>query len=241
MPELGLSFGRVAALYEKVRPPYAPEALDRAQEALGLEPSARVLDVGAGTGRLTRELSRRFAHVVAVEPDERMRALNPSGEALAGTAEAIPLEDASVDAVFVGEAMHWFDSERAVPEIARVLRPGGGFARFSNAWWDTDPPLPARALELLREPWVASGRSDAVETWREAFAHSAFEPLRDEEFPWELTVDAATLLSLYQTTSSIAALPDAEREALVSELRPLLSGPYVLPIRVELTWTRLSR
>jgi SAM-dependent methyltransferase len=241
LSELGRSFGRVAALYDEVRPAYASAALDRAQEALGLEPSAHVLDLAAGTGRLTRELAARFARVVAVEPDERMRALNAFGEALAGTAEAIPLDDGSVDAVFVGEAMHWFDAGRAVPEIARVLRPGGGFARFSNQWWETEPPLPERALELLREPWVASGRADAVEVWREAFEPSPFEPLRDEEFPWERTVDAETLLSLYQTTSSIASLPDADREALVRELRPLLSGPYVLPIRVELSWTRLAR
>jgi SAM-dependent methyltransferase len=240
LPELGLSFGNVAALYDRVRPPYLPESLDRAQEALKLDASAEVLDLAAGTGRLTHELARRFSRVIAVEPDEAMRELISDGEVLAGTAEAIPLDDGSVDAVFVGEAVHWFDADLAVPEIARVLRPGGGFARLSNEWWETDPPLPDEAAELLRGPWVASGRADAVETWREAFARSAFEPLRDEVFPWEQTVDAETLLSLYQTTSSIAAMPAQQRRAFVSELRPLLTGPYVLPTRAELTWTRLS-
>jgi len=240
LAELRLSFGRVAALYDRVRPSYLQDSLDRAQQALELTASAEVLDLAAGTGRLTHDLDGRFARVIAVEPDEAMRALIADGEVLAGTAEAIPLKDASVDAVFVGEAFHWFDAERAVPEIARVLRPRGGLARLSNQWWETDPPLPERALELLREPYVASGRAATVETWREAFARSAFEPLRDETFASDLTVDAETLLSLYQTTSSIAALPEGEREALAAELRRLLDGPYVLPVRVELTWTRLS-
>lgn len=241
MAELGRSFGRVAALYERVRPDYLQESLNRAQEALELDTSAEVLDLAAGTGRLTHELVGRFARVVAVEPDAAMRGLIQTGEVLAGTAESIPLDDASVDAVFVGEAFHWFDAERAVPEIARVLRPRGGLARLSNQWWETDPPLPERALELLRGPYVASGRAATVETWREAFASSAFEPLRDETFASELTVDGETLLSLYQTTSSIAALADYERAALVTQLRPLLAESYVLPVRVELTWTRLDR
>jgi ubiquinone/menaquinone biosynthesis C-methylase UbiE len=241
LSELGFSFGNVAALYDRVRPSYLPESLDRAQEALELDGSAQVLDLAAGTGRLTHELAGRFARVIAVEPDDSMRALIGDGEVRAGTAEAIPLEDASTDAVFVGEALHWFDADIAVPEIARVLRPRGGFARLSNEWWDTEPALPEQALELLRVPWVSSGRAEAVETWREAFARLEFEPLRDESFPWERTVDAETLLSFYQTTSSIAVMAVEEREALVSELRPLLEGPYVLPIRTELTWTRLAR
>jgi ubiquinone/menaquinone biosynthesis C-methylase UbiE len=241
LAELRLSFGRVAALYDRVRPSYLRESLDRAQQVLELKDSSEVLDLAAGTGRLTHDLAVRFARVIAVEPDDAMRALIADGEVLAGTAEAIPLDDASIDAVFVGEAFHWFDAERAVPEIARVLRPRGGLARLSNQWWETDPPLPERALELLREPYVASGRAATVETWRDAFARSAFEPLRDETFASELTVDGETLLSLYQTTSSIAALPEAERAALAAELRALLDGPYVLPVRVELTWTRLRR
>lgn len=241
MAELGLSFGNVAELYDRVRPPYLPEALDRAQEALELDRSAEVLDLAAGTGRLTHELAQRFARVVAVEPNDSMRALIRDGEALAGTAEAIPLDDASVDAVFVGEAIHWFDPDRAVPEMARVLRARGGVARFANEWFEPDPPLPKRALELLDRAYVKSGRAGMVETWREAFARSDFEPLQDEEFSWELPVDAEMLLSLYRTISTLASLPARERESLAAELRPLLLGPYVLPIRAVLTWTRLSR
>jgi ubiquinone/menaquinone biosynthesis C-methylase UbiE len=236
---LARSFGSVAELYDRVRPDYSQESLDRAQAALELDDAAKVLDLAAGTGRLTVELARRFAHVVAVEPDDAMRSLIPAGEVLAGTAESIPLADESVDAVFVGEAFHWFDPGPAVAEVARVLRPRGGVALFSNLWWETEPPVPERAAELLREPYVLSGRAGAVETWREAFAaHGAFEPLRDETFAWRLDVDADRLLEMYETTSSIASLPQGERAALVANVRPLLADRYRLPIHVELTWTR---
>jgi SAM-dependent methyltransferase len=197
-----------------------------------------VLDLGAGTGRLTRELAGRFATVVAVEPDAAMRALIDVGTALPGTAEAIPLEGESVDGVFAGEAFHWFDARRAIAEIARVLIPGGGLAIVWTHWWETEPPLPAEADELLHEPhqrFAAQrpARSDA------AFDDSPFERLRSEDFTQELFVDAKTLLAMYSTTSSLAALPDPEREALFERVRPLLVGPYRLPVKHELSWTRL--
>jgi SAM-dependent methyltransferase len=235
-PPLRLSFGNVAETYHRVRPPYSQAAVERAVEALELDASARVLDLAAGTGRLTEELARRFARVVAVEPDERMRAVH--GAALAGSAEAIPLEDASVDAVSVGEAFHWFDAAAAIAEIARVLRPRGGLANFWTHWWETEPPLPDPALELLREPWDRS-QSQRNPPWDDAFADSPFEPLRYERYEDQLTVNADALLELYSTTSSLAALPEDERAALFARVRPLLSGPYRLPLEHELTWTRL--
>ena len=146
----------------------------------------------------------RFEHVVAIEPDERMRALH--GEAIAGSAEAIPLEDASVDAVFVGEAFHWFDPEAAIPEIARVLRPRGGLAILWTHWWETEPPLPDEALGLLREPWDRS-QSHRRPPWRGAFDGSPFEPLQVEHDTDEITVDAQELLTLYSTTSALAVSP----------------------------------
>jgi SAM-dependent methyltransferase len=238
LADLGLSFGNVAETYDRVRPPYSQLLLDRAQEALELDPSVRVLDLAAGTGRLTEELRRRFADVVAVEPDERMRTVH--GTALAGTAEAIPLGDASVDAAFVGEAFHWFDPKEAIAELVRVLRPRGGLAIFWTHWWETEPPLPDAAVELLRGPYEGS-RPHRRPPWDDAFAGSPFEPLcrqRDED---ELTVEPDELLTLYSTTSALAALPDDERDALFAQVRPLLDGPYRLPLRHELTWTRVSR
>jgi SAM-dependent methyltransferase len=237
VPELRLSFGNVAETYHRVRPPYSAVLLDRAQEELGLEASARVLDLAAGTGRLTRELAGRFADVVAVEPDARMRALH--GSALDGTAEAIPLGGESVDAVFVGEAFHWFDTAAAIGEIARVLRPPGGLAIVWTYWWETEPSLPERALELLSEPYrrFAAQRNP---TWEDRFDDSPFEPLRKVRVEEAMVVEPDELLELYSTTSSLAAIPREEREAIFAAVRPLVVAPYRLPLKHELTWTRLA-
>ncbi len=106
-----------------------------------------MLDLAAGTGKLTRQLVALGANVIAVEPDAGMRAtfarVVPGVEMLAGSAEAIPLADASVDAVFVGQAFHWFRAEAALAEMHRVLRPGGGFGLLWNTWHDDDPVLRA--------------------------------------------------------------------------------------------------
>ena len=104
----GTTFGRVAEAYARTRPPYSSAVVDFAVQQLGLDADARVLDLAAGTGKLTRALRERFAHVIAVEPDDAMRSFI-EGDALAGSAEAIPLDSATVDAVFVSEAFHWFD------------------------------------------------------------------------------------------------------------------------------------
>jgi SAM-dependent methyltransferase len=238
-PSLGLSFGAVAATYDRVRPPYLGVLLDRAQEALELKPSAGVLDLAAGTGRLTRELARRFARVAAVEPDDEMRALIETGTVLAGSAEAIPLDNGSVDAAFVGEAFHWFETNRALVELARVVVPRGGLALISTHWWQTEPALPDSAAALLREPYDRFS-IQRPPPWNDAFDETPFEPLRRESFAEEAAVDADTLLELYSTTSSLAALPQPERAGLLAALRPLLAGPYRLPIKHELVWTRLA-
>jgi ubiquinone/menaquinone biosynthesis C-methylase UbiE len=238
--ELALSFGNVAETYHRVRPPYSQELLGRAVTALDLDANARVLDLAAGTGRLTHELAQRFAHVVAVEPNDAMRAMISVGEVRAGAAEAIPLPDASVDAVFVGEAFHWFEASRAICQVARVLRPRGGLAVIWTHWWETEPPLPEEALELLREPYnrFASQRKPP---WDDAFADSPFEPLQYERFEEAITVAADRLLELYSTTSSLAALEADERASLFAKVRPLLLGSYRLPLKHELTWTRLRQ
>ena len=237
---VGLSFGRVADEYERVRPEYTEEAVDHVAWGLGLEPTATVLDLAAGTGKLTRVLQRRFAHVIAVEPDDAMRA-KIDGDARAGSAESIPVADVSVEAVFVGDAFHWFDARVALAEIARVLRPRGGLVLLWNDWWDTEPPIPQAAAELLREPFERSGRSFQadVQAWRGGFEGSPFEPPREERLRGETTRSAEELATLYCSTSSIASLDPEEREALRRRLVELLEGEYRLPVEVELVWTRL--
>ena len=221
-----------------MRPPIYAPLLDRAVDALALTPQARVLDLAAGTGRLTRELARRFADVVAVEPDDAMRSLIDAGVVLAGSAESIPLDAQTVDAVFVCEAFHWFDTRRAIAEIARVLVPGGGLVIVSTHWWETEPPLPEPAIDILREPYERVG--GPVQTGWDAFAESDFETLREEEFEENLTVDRDALLAMYSTTSPLAALADADRDALLARVRPLLTGSYLLPVKHSLRWTRLQ-
>jgi SAM-dependent methyltransferase len=149
-----LSFGSVATDYDRYRPAPPPQALDWL-----IPPGATaILDLAAGTGLVTRELIGRAARVVAVEPDERMRAVLaarcPEAEVLAGRGEDIPLPDGSVDAVVISAAWHWLDPARAVPEITRVLRPGG---RLGVIWVARDD----------RVPWVAEFNAFARES-REA-------------------------------------------------------------------------
>jgi SAM-dependent methyltransferase len=238
---LGLSFGNVAELYDRVRTAYPKEALELLSSELGLGREATVLDLAAGTGKLTRPLAERFARVVAVEPNDAMRRLIERAEVRAGTAEDIPLPDSSVDAVFVGEAFHWFDGPVAVREIARVLRPAGGLALLWKQWWEVDPPIPDEALEVLRDPYERTGRAAMSERgdWRDAFRGSPFERLQERMLDEEDEVDADRLVDMYLTTSSIALLHAEERDVLARRLRGLLRGRYRIPIRVELAWTRL--
>lgn len=237
---LARSFGGSAADYDRLRPDWPPAAVDRAAELLALPRDAEVVDLGAGTGKLTRLLAERFARVVAVEPDERMRALLEV-EAHAGTAERMPLPDGSADAVFVGDAFHWFDGPAALAEIARVLRPRGGLVLLWNRWWETDPPLPEAAIELLREPYERSGRAAMVEAydWRAAFVGSAFEPPREDRVTGETVMSAQDLVTSYRSTSSIGWLEEHEWEVLRRKLLGLVSGEYRVPLPIDIVWTLL--
>ena len=128
----GASFGAVAAAYAEHRPGYAETAVRWALEPVWSRRPLRVIDVGAETGKLTATLVRLGADVTAVEPDQGMlaelRRELPSVRSVSGSAEEIPVPDGSADAVLAGQAMHWFDMDRAMPEIARVLTPGGVLA-----------------------------------------------------------------------------------------------------------------
>jgi ubiquinone/menaquinone biosynthesis C-methylase UbiE len=244
------SFGRRAEEYDRVRPEYPAESIDLAVSRLGLGPDADVLDLGAGTGKLTRALVERFRTVVAVEPDAGMRAVlaraTEAYRVLEGRAEEIPLPDASADAVFVAQAFHWFDTDVALPEIARVLRPHGGLALIWNAWSDPEPPLTAEAKELMRgvaeragvEPIRADGES---REWRNRLEGAGFDPLNEEEIecePWP--IDGERLVTLTLSTSLYGTLPPDEFERVERRLRELVTGDYHLPMHTELYWTRLS-
>jgi ubiquinone/menaquinone biosynthesis C-methylase UbiE len=252
--ELARSFGRIAAEYDAVRPDYAPEAVARAHEAFGLGPQARVVDLAAGSGTLTRALTRTFTDVVAIEPDNEMRAVLarrlPEVELMVGTAEQIPLPDASADAVFVADAFHWFDGAKAVAEFDRVLRPGGGVALLWNLWWNDgedgtsdslDPPLPAAARALFDDVYVRSGRAAARSKKADpvaSFEGSPFGRPAMELFERRRRLSGAQVLDLYATVSAVASLPPAERDALKREVAQLLAPAYDLTITTVLYWAR---
>ena len=254
MPELALSFGRIAAEYDDVRPEYSPEALARAEEALGLDTGSKVVDLAAGSGKLTRALARRFDEVVAVEPNDEMRAVLAGRSAgirvVAGTAERMPLPDTSADAVFVGDAFHWFDGPAAVNELARVLRPGGGVALLWNHWWSDgddrttnslEPPLPAAAQELFDEVYVSSGRAAARAEMADplaAFDDERFARLAEESFTRFERLSGPRVVDLFSTISSVASLPPGEREHLKRTLLQLVEPAYQLRIITTLHWTR---
>jgi SAM-dependent methyltransferase len=236
------SFGNVAELYDRVRLDYSDVALDRLCAGLGLAGEAEVLDLAAGTGRLTRKLAQRFGRVVAVEPNASMRALIEGVETLEGTAERIPLPDDDFDAVFVADAFHWFEWPVALVEIARVLRPRGGLGLIWNYWWEVEPPIPDAALELLNARFSESGarRLWDEESWRDGFAGSPFEPLTEETLIERVDVDGSRLVELYLTTSSMAVLPEDERQRLGRQLARLVAGNFTIPVQVVLAWTRRS-
>ena len=167
------SFGRAALEYDRGRPDWPPELLD----ALPLGAGSTVLDLGAGTGKLTRLLAARYARVVAVEPDDRMRELISDVDTLAGTAEQIPLPDASVDGVFAAEAFHWFAGSDAIAEIERVLRPGGVLALFWNRFDSADHVLPDDVLP--KSTTTAKHRLITTGEWQQVFDGSRFEPFRE--------------------------------------------------------------
>jgi SAM-dependent methyltransferase len=156
-----VGFARSADAYERGRPEYPEAAILHLRRLLPGQPL--VLDLAAGTGKLTRPLLDAGLKVIAVEPVAQMRAALPAGaEALEGTAEAIPVADGSVDAVTVGQAFHWFDGEAALSEIARVLRPGGLLALLWNRRVDEDPVN--IAIERLVGPYRATRPATAPAT-----------------------------------------------------------------------------
>lgn len=229
------SFDRAAAEYERGRPDWPEAVLD----LVGVPPEATVLDLGAGTGKLTRVLVRRYAHVVAVEPLPAMRTelerQVPAAEALDGRAEAIPLADGSVDAVFVAQAFHWFANDEAVAEIARVLRPGGVLALLWNEASELAPsPLPdayERRLAGLRPS--EERESDWIQ---KALASGPFGELRSGGVEHEQRSARETVLANAASVSWVASRPDEERRRALAELAELLpEGEYRFPIRANVT------
>ncbi len=219
-----LSFEAAAEQYERARPLYADAAVAWAAERLGIRAGSRVLDLGAGTGKLARQLVALGAEVVAVEPGAAMRAVLervvPQARALAGAAEEIPLPDGSVDAVTAGQAFHWFDVPVALVEMHRVLRPGGGVALLWNVWDEHDALLAAvdELLQALRPPPARE------ESWQDEWDARLFGPLERRVFRQDGRLDADTLVEWAGSTSGVLTASAEQRARLEREIRRLARG-----------------
>ena len=242
---LAQKFSSVADAYERGRPEYAPAVIGATAAELGIQPGDRVVDLAAGTGKLTRALVAFGFDVVAVEPQEPLRAVLADKVGAArvrdGVAEEIPLEGGSVVAVMIADAFHWFDRPRALREIGRVLKPRGGLALFntvpdwSGASWahdlgtivtDTRPEHP----HFDGRPWQEFVREDG------GFAE-----------PWQVRVttytpaDPERVLAHMASMSWIAALAAPERDDVMARMRAIIAGgetPQQFPLHVEIGLSR---
>jgi SAM-dependent methyltransferase len=239
----GFNFEVVDAFdYDELRPEYAPEAVAWVAERVGIGPGSRVVDMAAGTGRLSGRFLQLGVDLIAVEPAANMRAVLeerfPSVRAIVATAESTPFDDGAIDLVVVGNAFHHFDRDAAMAEIRRILRPGGALALF----WAWPAEEEQRKIPGIRAIWEAveetrgeSAIASAYRSWAELpNTADGFEPFERREFPVIHVLPAARLTDLYATSSDIVSLPPQTREALLGRIRELsnsLPETLHLPVR----------
>jgi SAM-dependent methyltransferase len=255
-------FGAEAAAYDRARPSYPPDAISWLTENLRLGPGSQIVDLAAGTGKLTRLLAGIGADLIAVEPVAAMRARLreqlPEVPVLAGVAEALPLADQSVDAVIVAQAFHWFDARRSMAEIARVVRPGGHLALIWNAR--------DRSIEWVDQVWSVMDRVERHAPWRDERDGTgpADDSLRRSEryvagpgdanwSPWiEGTffhVQHSThddVIDRMRSVSHIATLSPPSQRGVLDEIRTILTehpqtrqkSTVGIPYRVDAMYTK---
>jgi SAM-dependent methyltransferase len=230
----------VAGDYDRVRPGPPDEALDW----LVPQNCETAVDIAAGTGLFTRALQRRVGHVIAVEPDDRMRAVlaarSPGIRAVAGRGEAIPVPDASADGVFVSSAWHWLDPGQAAPEIARVLRDGG---RLGVIWTSRDRRVDWVAeLDMLRRPHTVGSAEDARSQLRRRHevilpGAAPFENIATASFAFVRTMTVDDAVDWLATYSGLITAPAGERAAGLARAREALlrrangQGMIDIPVR----------
>jgi ubiquinone/menaquinone biosynthesis C-methylase UbiE len=271
VPFAAVAFTNEADAYERGRPGYADAVIAELVQTFGLQPGRRALDLAAGTGKLTRQLVVSGAELVAVEPlaalRAQFRAVLPDIAVLDGTAEAIPLADESVDAVFVAQAFHWFDADRALAEITRILRPGGFLALL---WNDRDDDVAwvvaldgimhgEQSAAVAQMPGYASrvaepaGRADAA---ADVAADQTDEPaglatiaasgrftevtaITSRHAP-ETTAEA--VVDAVRSRSYIGSLPVTDRDAVLQRVRALLAdfpATFPMPYVTRAFWCQL--
>ena len=247
-PSASGGFGAAAEEYERRRPDYPGEAIDRLVQEMEIGRACTVLDLGAGTGKLTRQLAKLGPMILAVEPVEAMRrqfkAAIPRIPVVAGVAEALPVGDGRFDAVVCAQAFHWFDGERALPEIHRVLKPRGRLGLLWNVR-DASVDWVARLGEII-EPYQSTVPQETSGEWRRAFSASDwFGTLHQLRFTHSQPLDAEGLVERYASASYIAVLPPDQRAEVLERTRRLASvhpdlagrSSFDLPYVTDLFWS----
>jgi SAM-dependent methyltransferase len=227
------SFEVVDALeYDELRPEYAPEAIAWVAERCGIGPGSRVVDLAAGTGRLSGRFLQLGVDVIAVEPAANMRAVLeerfPAIRAIVATAESMPLDDGAVDAVVVGNAFHHFEREAAMAEIHRILRPGGGLGVFW-AWPAEEEQLKIPGMRAIYEAIEGTHAEAEIMAAHRSWSMppatvDGFDPFERREFPSTQVLPAARLGDLYATFSDVVSLPVRTRAWLLDRIRELSRG-----------------
>jgi ubiquinone/menaquinone biosynthesis C-methylase UbiE len=226
------AFDGAAPLYEDARPGYPAEAVRALVELLGLGPRRRVVDLAAGTGKLTRDLVATGASVIAVEPVAGMRRTlaattpapsgSPGAAVVAAVAQALPIGDGRVDAVTVAQGFHWFATDDALGEIRRVIRPGGGLGLIWNHRDQTDP-LQAALTEIM-EPRRGNTPSYETGLWRRPLdVGDQFAPVDEVHVSWRQPTDTEGVVDRVASVSFIAGLPGGERTRLLDKVRAVAS------------------
>ena len=241
-------FGAATDLYERIRPEYPQAAIDILVRELGIARGRTILDVGAGTGKLTRALVRTGASVIAVEPlsemRERLAETVPLAVPFDGTAERMAIRDSSVHAIAVAQAFHWFDGDRALAEFHRVLGPGG---RVGLIWNVRDRRTPwVDAFDAIVDRVDPDRPDHQTGKWRAAFERTTqFGPLQEREVEHAQTLTPTEIVDRALTVSSITALPHAERERVLDRFRELAAThpdvrgreSVTLPYVTKVYWT----
>jgi SAM-dependent methyltransferase len=223
-------FGRAADAYDRGRPGYPEAAIDWLAERLDLHPGRTVVDLAAGTGKFTHLLVPTGAEVIAVEPIAEMRDRIRGARALEGTAEAIPLPDASADALTAAQAFHWFRAAEALAEIRRVLRPGGGLALVWNIR-DQSDPVQAGASRIMAPLERDTPRGHHGD-WAEVIdASGLFAPAETVEFGHVQLVDDDGFVERFTSVSFVASASDEVRAGVEAQLRAL-ARESAKPIRL---------
>jgi SAM-dependent methyltransferase len=246
-PAAARGFSVVAREYERSRPSYPEGAVDRLIQELEVHRDGLVLDLGAGTGKLTRLLAPSGARLVALDPVEAMRKecahAVPNAMVVGGMAESLPFADGTFDGVVAGQAFHWFDGPRALGEIHRALKPSG---RLGLIWNVRDESVDwVRRLTEIIEPYESSVPREKTQQWRAAFAATdLFGSLNQRRFSHSQTLDADGLVERFSAVSFIASLPEEGRSEVLEEIRELAEthpdlssrDSFELPYFTELYW-----